>query len=234
MIGIIGALQKEVDGLLSMMKRRVDREYCGTVFSSGYIGGVRVVVAASSAGKVLSSMCAAVMCIKYKPSLLINTGIAGAVDQRLSLGDIVISDFAVQHDLDTSAIDGTPKGWIQSLDIVKIPADKKTAAVLAEAARANGLNFVEGTIVSGDQFIADNAKKAELFEKFGAAACEMEGAAIATVAAVNRIPFVILRAISDNADSGAVVDFPAFCRRAAANSIKVLSAALPELGQGAG
>ena len=231
MIGIIGALHDEVEGLRSMLKRRTDREYCGITFSSGSIGGCRVVVAVCGVGKVFASMCAGAMILKYRPSLIINTGVAGGLASGLSIGDLVISDFAVQHDFDTTAIDDVPRGFLPVLNEVKIPADESAASILAECAAEKGIRCIRGTVVSGDQFIAGEDKKAELRKEFGGAACEMEGGSIAAVAAVNKVPFVILRAISDNADSGSPVDFPAFCALAAGNSVKLLSSALPLLGK---
>ncbi|MBO4326576.1 MAG: 5'-methylthioadenosine/adenosylhomocysteine nucleosidase [Clostridia bacterium] len=231
MIGIIGAMSTEVDGLRAMLSDRKDRKICGIKFSRGKLSGADVVIAQSGVGKVMASMCAAAMCFRFRPSLLINTGVAGAVDPTLRIGDIVVSEGAAQHDFDTSAIDGTPKGWNQALGTVVVKADEAAASVLIKTALKEGLSAKPGIVVSGDQFISDNEKKAELADVFGASVCEMEGAAIAAVAAFNRVPFVILRAVSDGADADALMDFPAFCELAAGNSIKVLSSAVPELSE---
>ncbi len=230
MIGIIGAMSIEVDGLLAIMTGRRDRTYCGIRFSRGKIGGTDVVIARSGVGKVMASMCASAMITRFAPSLIINTGVAGAVDPTLKIGDIIVSSGAVQHDFDTSPIDGTPKGWNAELGTVTVQADACSTGVLLRIANEEGISARPGIIASGDSFIADNEKKAELAAVFGASACEMEGAAVAAVAAYNHIPFVILRAISDGADNGAHMDFPAFCKFAADNSIRVLSRAIKELG----
>lgn len=229
MIGIIGAMSIEVDELRARLSYRRDTVICGITFSSGRIGKVRAVIAQSGVGKVFASMCASVMASRFSPSLIINTGVAGAVDPSLRIGEIVVSDAAVQHDFDTTPIDDVPKGWIEPLKTVKIGADRRAAEILLKAARSEGIRARTGVIASGDSFIADKSKKAELSAEFGACACEMEGGAIAAVAAVSHIPFVVLRSISDGADDGAALDFPAFCRIAADKSIKVLLKALPEL-----
>ena len=215
MIGIIGALDIEIKGLLALMTERRDRKICGITFSAGKIGGVDVVTAVCGVGKVFAAMCATVMCVKFKPALVVNTGVAGGVDNALGIGDILVSDSALQHDFDTTAF-GDPRGWIQALETVKKKA---------------GLKAYRGIVASGDCFVAEGEQKKKLRDDFGASACEMEGGAIAAVAAVNMVPFVILRSISDGADGGAPTDFPAFCKLAAGNSVKVLTYALPELGR---
>ena len=229
MIGIIGALSAEVEGLKSMLTERRNRNICGITFSRGKLYGTDVVIAQSGIGKVMASACAAVMISHFKPALMINTGVAGAVNPELLIGDILVSEGAVQHDFDLSPIDGTPRGWNPELETVVVKADERAADVLFKAASEEGLRAKKGIIASGDCFIADNAKKEELASLFGASACEMEGAAIAAVSAVNHVPFVILRAISDGADNGAQMDFPAFCQMAADNSIRVMKRAISKL-----
>ncbi|MBP5631593.1 MAG: 5'-methylthioadenosine/adenosylhomocysteine nucleosidase [Clostridia bacterium] len=231
MIGIIGAMSVEVDGLKAMLEGRRNRNVCGITFSTGSINGTDVVVAQSGVGKVFASMCASAMIARFRPSLIINTGVAGCIDPELAIGEILVSSGAVQHDFDTSPIDGTPRGWNESLKTVIVEADAAAAKILLNAASVEGIRAKSGVIATGDCFIADKEKKAELSSAFGASACEMEGGAIAAVSAYNKIPFVILRAISDGADNGAVLDFPSFCRLAADNSIKVLTNALPRLGE---
>jgi 5'-methylthioadenosine/S-adenosylhomocysteine nucleosidase len=178
-----------------------------------------------------SSNCASAMIARFRPSLIINTGVAGCIDPELTIGEILVSSGAVQHDFDTSPIDGTPRGWNEPLKTVVVEASADAAKILLNAASLEGIRAKSGVIATGDCFIADKEKKAELASVFGASACEMEGGAIAAVSAYNNIPFVVLRAISDGADNGAVLDFPSFCRLAADNSIKVLTNALPRLGE---
>ena len=230
MIGIIGALDIEIKGLLALMTERRDRKICGITFSAGKIGGVDVVTAVCGVGKVFAAMCATVMCVKFKPALVVNTGVAGGVDNALGIGDILVSDSALQHDFDTTAF-GDPRGWIQALETVNISADRQAVDIMLSSAKKAGLKAYRGIVASGDCFVAEGEQKKKLRDDFGASACEMEGGAIAAVAAVNMVPFVILRSISDGADGGAPTDFPAFCKLAAGNSVKVLTYALPELGR---
>ncbi len=229
MIGIIGAMPVEIEGLRSIMDNRRDKVFSGVTFSSGTISGAEVTLAVSGVGKVMASMCATAMCVCFSPSLVINTGVAGSLSPELSVGDILVAEALAQHDFDTGAIDGTPRGWIGAFNGVLLPADGTAAQILCGAAAGCGIKASKGIIVSGDQFIADAAVKDDLRRTFGASACEMEGAAIAAVSAVNSIPFAVLRAVSDSADGGAAENFPAFCRRSAENSIKVLTRALPSL-----
>jgi len=228
MIGIIGAMNIEVEALRSQMENAETRVISGIEFTSGLLCGVPAVVSVCGIGKVLAGLTAEVMCLCYKPSLLINTGVAGSLSPDLHIGDILVSESAVQHDLDTTAL-GDPAGYVQSLELTYIPADERARAIILKTAAMLGLRAVPGIVATGDQFISDQRKKNRLVKKFGAMACEMEGAAIAVAARTNSVPFVILRAISDGANDGAPLDFPSFCKLAAANSVRVLESALPEL-----
>ena len=208
-IGVIGALDEEVRGLIGMLDGYASEFVGGIEFHTGSLLGKRVAVARCGVGKVFAAMCAEAMIVRYSPSLIINSGVGGALDRKLSTGDIVIADKLCQHDMDTSPL-GDPKGLISGVNVIFMDADKRAAQILMEAGRSLSYNVMSGTVASGDRFIASAEDKRLITELFAAAACEMEGAAIAQVAFVNKTPFVVVRAISDSADGEATMDYMTF------------------------
>lgn len=220
-IGIIGAMETEIEALTKReMEAGETIEKAGMVFHAGRLGSRDVVVVRSGIGKVNAAICAQILVDCFGITHLINTGIAGSLDKRIGIGDIVVSTDAVQHDMDLSPL-GFERGEIPRLDapvvLREFPADPLLREAAAAACReaAPGSRVFEGRIVSGDQFICGTQQKTFLAESFGALCTEMEGAAIAHTAYVNKVPFVIVRAISDSADEKANVSFAEFERRAA-------------------
>ena len=220
-IGIIAAMKIEAEGLLSHMEGRQDETVGNVTYAAGSIGGQRVVVAVCGIGKVFAAICAQTMLLRYHPDCLINTGVAGTLTARLSVGQIAMATDVVQHDMDTSAI-GDPVGLLSGINLVHIPTDAVLTAALTQAAQRAGATVLAGTIASGDQFIADGARKAWIASTFGAIACEMEGAAIGQVAYVGGVPFAVVRAISDGGGEDAQMDYPTFARMAAERSVAIL------------
>jgi adenosylhomocysteine nucleosidase len=149
------------------------------------------------------------MIIKYSPSLIVNSGVGRALDKSLRPLDIVFADKLVQHDMDTSPL-GDPVGLISGINKVYFETDVRARMILEESAREMDINYLVGTIATGDKFISEKADKDRIVSLFGASACEMEGGAIAHTAYVNQIPFMVVRAISDSADGDACMDYPAF------------------------
>jgi len=220
-LGIIAAMTIEAEAIIAEMEETT-KDTCGGIdFTVGKIGTCNVVCAVCGIGKVFAAMCAQTMAVKYSPDFIVNTGVGGTLTSELSIGDVAVSADVVQHDMDTSAL-GDPVGLISGINIVKIPADVKYAEKIRSIAADIGIKTVEGTIASGDRFVADVATKKKITENFGAIACEMEGAAVGQVCYVNKIPFVIVRAISDDADGGACEDYPQFAKKAAASSAKIV------------
>ena len=217
LIGIIGAMKIETEGLRAQMTDTVEETVSGIRFTRGLLEGFPAVCATCGVGKVAAALCAEAMILRYGVDALLNTGVAGGLAKGLTVGDAVLADFVVQHDMDTSAL-GDPVGLISGLNIVRIPTDSALLDTLCAAAEAMGLNTVVGTVASGDLFVADPADKARIVAQFGAAACEMEGAAIGQVAYTNGVPFAVLRAISDGGDG---MEFSQFAPLAAERSVKV-------------
>lgn len=216
-IGIIGAMQIEIEGLKAAMTEITEEVISGVTYTSGLLEGRRVVCAVCGVGKVFAAIAAQTMLLRYAPRALLNTGVAGGLADGLSVGDVVLADSVVQHDMDTSPL-GDPVGLLSGINIVNIPTDGALLATLRAATEACGLKTVVGTVATGDQFIASDAQKTRLREVFHAAACEMEGGAIGHVAYVNRVPFAVLRAISDGGDG---MEFSEFVTLAAKNSVAV-------------
>ena len=221
MIGIIGAMEIETRALIEGVKNAKSETVSGIIYTSGELEGKEVVIATCGVGKVYAAICAQTMILRYNPILIINTGVAGTLSPTLGIGDVAVATELLQHDMDTSPI-GDPIGLVSGINKIYFEADKETGAKLAECVAACGGRAECGRIASGDQFVADAARKKFIREQFSAIACEMEGAAIAQVATVNNIPFAVLRAISDSADGGATMDFPAFAAEASARSVAVL------------
>ena len=220
MIGIIGAMDVEVENLKAKIKNKKTDIISGIEFVCGKIENKDVVVAKCGIGKVFASICAEAMILKFSPDVIINTGVAGTLTDKLSIGDVAISKSVCQHDMDTSPI-GDPKGLLSGINIINIPADEKLIEVAEKVIKGQNISCEKGVIASGDQFIALKAQKDFIVSEFSAIACEMEGASIGHVCFVNNVKFLVLRAISDSADNSSFMDYPAFLKMASENSTKV-------------
>ena len=221
MIGIIAAMNVEMESLRSYMKDTTTETVSGVTFVCGMLEGKEVVTAVCGIGKVFAALCAQTMILRYAPEYIINTGVAGTLTTALDIGSIAVSSACVQHDMDTSPI-GDPIGLISGINVIEIPADKALSAKLCACAAEMDVKTLCGVIASGDQFVASSERKAFITEHFSAIACEMEGAAIGQVCYVNGVPFCILRAISDSADGSSHMDYPVFVQMAAEQSVKLL------------
>ena len=230
-IGIIGAMDSELSLLLASMEQRAQEAHSGLVFHTGLLGGRRVVLVKAGIGKVNAARCTQLLIDQYHPAAILNTGIAGGLAPGLQVGDIVVADGLVQHDFDVTAF-GHAKGYLCTGGDSSVPtvfrADRQLSGALTAAAQAVlGAEKVHaGLIATGDQFISGREKKAELYELFHASAAEMEGCAIAQVAALSGVPFAVIRAISDLADGTAAESYDTFEQQAADHSAKTVKRAL--------
>lgn len=218
-IGIIGAMDIEVDGIISNMTDVETEEISSMKFVKGHLYGKDVVVCKCGIGKVFAGICAQTMIIKYAPKIIINSGVAGALDSKLCVLDAVVATSVVQHDMDTSPL-GDPVGLISGINIVNIEANDKVSKALENSAKELQIPVKRGIIASGDQFIANEEKKQYIKSTFKASACEMEGGAIAQACYINKVPFAIIRTISDG--KGEVLDYFSFSERAAVQAIKII------------
>ncbi len=220
-IGIIGALDKEVSGLISLMTDRTTEVVSGISFEAGTISGRRVVAAMCGVGKVFAAMCAQTMILLYSPKVIVNTGVSGTLTDKLSIGDTAVASFVVQHDMDTTAI-GDPPGLLSGINIVNIPTDKRVSDLLLSCVSSLGINHVSGVIATGDCFVNGGEKKEHIAKMFNAVACEMEGGAVGQVCYVNKVPFSVLRTISDGGDEQSHIDYAVFSEMAAQQSVEIM------------
>ena len=223
-VGIIGAMELEVSALKGQIKGITVKKKAGMEFCEGRIGGTYVVVVRCGVGKVNAALCVQILCDDFHVTHVINTGIAGSLNNELNIGDILISKDAVHHDFDIT-IFSYKRGEVPGLGVREFPADQHLIEAAEESIRETqpDLNYRVGRVASGDQFIASAEVKDSIIKEFGADCAEMEGASIAHGAFLNGIPFVIIRAISDKADGSAEEDYPTFEKAAAAHCAKLVA-----------
>lgn len=224
--GIICAMSKEADELIKRTTDTSEHKILGRNYIKGKLCGENVVISVSGIGKVAAAACAQTMMLMFSPTRIINTGVAGGLADGLSVNDIVVATDVVQHDLDTTEF-GDPPGYVSELGIVNIPCDPEMTEALGMCAEALGIKHMTGTIASGDQFISSNKKKTEIVKKFGAAACEMEGAAIGRVCFEAGVRFAVVRSISDGGDA---VEYEQFVHEAIKRSAMVIFEYLNSIG----
>lgn len=223
-IGIIGAMDEEIKLLKENISIREEVVKATISFYVGTLHDKEVVVCKSGVGKVNAAITTQLLIDHFSVTNIIFTGVAGAVDPKLNIGDIVISIDAIQHDIDASPL-GFKKGEVPMFDYSStFRADEKLITLAERAASAlPTVNVMKGTILSGDQFIADQEKVAQLEKSFGGACVEMEGAAVAHVAMLNETPFVIIRSMSDKANGEANVNFTEFTKLASERSFSIVN-----------
>lgn len=217
--GIIGAMELEVETLKSKMTVSRIVKKAGMEFFEGSLNGAQAVIVRSGVGKVNAALCVQILVDLFEVTHIINTGVAGSLNAKLDIGDILISRDALHHDVDAT-IFGYRPGEVPQLGIREFPADDRLVQLAkASCERVNAdCHAVIGRVVSGDQFISNREVKEKLIAGFQGDCAEMEGASIAHGAYLNQVPFVIIRAISDKADDSAEMDYPTFERAAALHS----------------
>lgn len=209
MIGIIGAMDPEVEAIFTQMSTTEKITINAYTFYKGKLFGKDVVVVKCGIGKVNAALCTQLMIMNFKVSKIINTGIAGAVKEGLNIYDFVVSEEAVYHDFDTTFF-GYKAGQVPGLPET-FPADteliEKALSSFEKSNLAKTHKIIKGRIASGDQFIAGGEKKNFIVNNFAPACVEMEGCAIAHTCYVNKVPFVILRCMSDCADENVKTEY---------------------------
>lgn len=223
--GIIGAMASEVELLKEAMEGARATKVAGMGFCEGKLGGADVVVVQSGIGKVNAGICVQILVDRFGVGRVINTGVAGSLDDRLDVGDLVVSTDCVMHDFDVTPLGYAP-GQVPGLDVLAFPADAgmRESVCAAAAAVAPDIKVLEGRVVSGDQFISAPEQKDRILGTFGGLCCEMEGCAIAQAAYLNGAPFVVVRAISDKpGHEGQVVDYNTFEKKAARDCARIVA-----------
>lgn len=230
MIGIIGAMEQEVSQVVAAMTNVSVSEIAGMKFNKGKFCNKDVIVVKSGIGKVNAAICAEILVACFNVDKIINTGIAGSLKNEINIGDIVLSTDALQHDVDATNF-GYAKGVIPGMAVSTFIADEGLIKTAEEACHkaCPDIEVFKGRVVSGDIFVSDKAVKNSIAETFHGYCTEMEGAAIAQAAYLNKVPFLIIRAISDKADDSASMDYNEFEKKAIANSVKLLTAMMEEI-----
>lgn len=222
MIGIIGAMEEEVANIKNLMSDIEIIEKANMSFVKGKIDGKELVVVRSGIGKVNAGICTQILADIFSVSIVINTGIAGAINNNINIGDIVVSTDAIQTDMDATAF-GYELGQIPRMGIKAFPADEKLIELAVQKCKEVNpdINIFKGRISTMDKFVAGKEIKKEIEKNFNAFCTEMEGAAIAQAAYLNNIKFLIIRAISDKADGSAGVDYVEFEKEAIKHCTKL-------------
>ncbi len=221
-IGLIGAMEEEITLVKEVMSDISVLEFAGLVFYTGKINDTSLVVVRSGIGKVNAAMCTQILIDKFDVECIINIGVAGAIADDLAIGDIVISTELIEHDFDVTAF-GHKKGIIPRMDTSVFMADIDLIEKAMMAARdLDGVFVKKGIIVSGDIFVSSVELKDTLQTDFKADCAEMEGAAIAHVCLLNKMPFLVIRSMSDKANGEAPANFDDFVIESAKNSKKLI------------
>lgn len=222
MIGLIGAMSVEVEALMDKLEARQEEKHGMDVFVRGTLFGQEAVLSVCGPGKINAALCTQSMILHYHPQWVLNLGVAGAGEDGIAIGDMVIATAAVQHDADTSPL-GDPVGMVSKINLVELPCDAALRARLVKAAsHVPGVRVHEGIIATGDQFIGSGEVRSRIHSLFGAKAVEMEGGAVAHACYIHGVPCGILRSISDQADGHSDMDYPTFTRLAASHSQQVV------------
>ncbi len=223
LIGIIGAMDEEILMLREQMAITDVRSIAHIEYIKGNLGKREIILAKSGIGKVNAAVCAQIMIDIFKVDALINLGVAGAVSPDLNICDVVISKEFIQHDMDATTF-GYRKGEIPQMDTSIFKADTHLIHLVEKASDVldSKIKVKTGRVLSGDQFISKAEDREHLYEFFAGDCTEMEGASIAHVCYLNRVPFIAVRSISDKADNTADMDFNEFTKQAAMNSSKLL------------
>ncbi|MCE9677941.1 5'-methylthioadenosine/S-adenosylhomocysteine nucleosidase [Shewanella sp. AS1] len=228
-IGIIGAMEPEVAHLIASLSNPASQTIAGIEFVSGQLEGKEVVVTRSGIGKVTASVATTLLIEKYAPDYVINTGSAGGFVDTLAIGDIVISSQVRHHDVDVTAF-GYEIGQMAQQPAAFIPDAKLVEAAEKAVASLGEVKAIQGLICTGDSFICDSARTQTMLANFPTmAACEMEGAAIAQVCHQFKVPFVVIRSLSDNANNDSPVDFDSYLVKAGHHSALMVIALLQQL-----
>ncbi len=226
-LAIMGAMEEEIEPLLAYFDKVNVVEYANNKYYEVSYNGLDIVIAYSKIGKVFASLTASTMIEKFACDTLLFSGVAGGINPKLKIGDLIIADKLCQHDLDITAF-GHPHGYVPGGKVF-VETSKELREVAIKVANENNLKVIEGTIATGDQFVHSNERKEFIEKTFDADALEMEGASVAVVCDALNVPFFILRAISDTADMDAGFDFDEFLKSSAKNSADYLIKILKEL-----
>lgn len=222
-LGIIGAMQEEIELLLTKVTTQRTVEKAGLRFYVADYKGLAVVIVKSGIGKVNAALCAQLLISEFAVDGIVNVGCAGGVVPELAIGDVVVAADVVEHDFDLSSVWPSFKpGQLPEIGQFMKTDDTYSEAAIQAAQHIEGIGVSRGRVASGDTFVCDPALRQRIVDATAPAAVEMEGAAIGHVCVLNQVPFAVIRSISDNASTGAHTSFEEFLPKAAANAAAIL------------
>lgn len=228
-LGLIGAMNEEIELLVKHMDHVTETVKAGISFREGRFFGKDVVVCRSGVGKVNAAVCTQILIDRFGIEAVIFTGVAGALDPELDIGDIVVSTECMQHDMDVTAL-GFARGVIPYEATSVFKADEELQRLAFEASRRLFPGKAkQGRVLSGDQFIASRETVRQLHEELQGTCTEMEGASVAQVCSMNGVPCVVIRSMSDKADGSAHVNFAEFTMTASENSYRIVEELVKQL-----
>lgn len=223
-------MQIEADGIIALCENVRTKTHAKMKFTLGTLHGKDVCVVVCGVGKVNASMCALMLIEKYKPDLVLNSGVAGSLSPIVGIGDIVVATKSVEHDMNSTAL-GDKQGEITFPDgnMMFFECDKQASTLLASICKKiPDTKVAQGIIASGDIFVSDRKQRFKINDRFSALACEMEGAAIGHVCVRCEVPYGIIRAISDDLDENKGMDFVKFCELASKKTVAAVSGFVKE------
>lgn len=229
MIGIIAAMDEELEALLERTDVSRRDERFGIVFTFGTLAKRSIVFVKSGIGKINAAIAATLLIDRYACTRVLMTGVAGSAREDVAIGDLVLATQLVQHDVDATAF-GYADGQLPGMP-ERYPTDEAMRRIALEEARRLGLVVREGIIATGDAFVSDPPTLRAIAEAFDATAVEMESCALAQACLLAQVPLLVVRAISDKADESASQDFEAFVRESAARSARLLEAVVARLDE---
>ncbi len=229
-IGIIGAMEEEVAALKVKMDIEDQRVIAGMEFCKGICEGQPVVVVRSGIGKVNAAVCTQILCDVFHVEAIVNTGVAGSLRNEINIGDIVLSTDALQHDMDATGF-GYEPGVIPRMETSVFEGDQELISLAEKVCKEVNpeIQVFKGRVVSGDQFISDHQVKERIIQLFDGYCTEMEGAAIAQAAWLNKVPYLVIRAISDKADGSAEMDYSEFEMKAIEHTVSLVTGMLKNM-----
>lgn len=236
---ILGAFGAELELLRGAITNRADRTFLGVSFVVGELEGRAVVLGETGVGKVNAAMTTTLLIDHFRPKEVIFTGIAGGLNPDLLPGDIVIGARTAQHDLGTVTAEGFQNWGVRNpltgeRNPVYFPSDDRLRGLAREAGSEVDLEgltttrgertprIAEGTILTGDAFVASSSERSGLRTRMEGDAVEMEGAAVAQVCYQHSVPCIVIRSLSDSADEDASEDLERFYRVSAGNSARLV------------
>lgn len=226
-IAIMGAMEEEVEPLLEFLGEYKSVEIADNRYYTAEYKGLELVIAYSKIGKVFASLTASTMIQEFGAEKLLFSGVAGGINPKLKIGDLIAATALCQHDLDITAF-GHPHGYVPEGKVF-VDSDVELLEAAKEVAKQMDKPLLEGIIATGDQFVADEVRKEWIATTFKADALEMEGASVAVVCDAFNVPFFILRAISDTADMDAGFSFEEFLKSSAKESAEFVISMLDKL-----